>query len=47
MVNGTKAYGPSPRSMDRYAVEVKNGDVLVDTSRALCPPNYPGGKNCD
>ena len=40
-IDGSKAFGPSPRSMDRYAVEVKNGDVLVDTRRVLCPPGYP------
>ena len=43
MVNGAKVFGPSPRSMDRYAVEVKDGDVLVDTSRVLTAPDYDRG----
>lgn len=39
MVNGAKVFGPSPRSMDRYAVDVTNGDVLVNTRRVLqCAP---------
>lgn len=35
MVNGALVFGPSPRSMDRYAVEVKNGDVWVNTRHVL------------
>ena len=32
-LNGTKVFGPSPRSMDRYTVTVQDSRVLVDTTR--------------
>jgi cytochrome b6-f complex iron-sulfur subunit len=39
---GLRVSGPSPRHVDRYAIDVVNGNVTVDTTRYVCgfaPPN--------
>ena len=37
-VDGMLVAGPASRGMDRYAVEVRDGEVLVDTSDVSCHP---------
>lgn len=34
--DGTRIYGPSPRSMDRYEVSIQGDAILVHTDRPLC-----------
>ena len=37
--SGKLASGPSPRDMDRFAVEIRAGYVYVDTRQVLCAPD--------
>jgi nitrite reductase/ring-hydroxylating ferredoxin subunit len=37
-LDGTHLAGPSPRDLDQYAVEVRNGRITVDTTRLLTAP---------
>ena len=40
-VTGTLVFGPSPRWMDRYEIDIRgDGSVVVDTSERLCAPDY-------
>ena len=34
--DGTRLFGPSPRSLDQFRITVKSGRILVDTRRLLC-----------
>ncbi len=36
--SGNLVSGPSPRDMDRFAVEIRDGFVYVDTRHVLCAP---------
>ena len=42
-IDGRIMFGPSPRSMDRYRVDIRDGEVFVDISRRLCAPGVPPG----
>ncbi|MFM8781256.1 MAG: ubiquinol-cytochrome c reductase iron-sulfur subunit, partial [Gemmatimonadota bacterium] len=33
--NGTKIQGKSPRSMDRYAIRLEEGKLVVDTAKVI------------
>ncbi|HET9475865.1 MAG TPA: hypothetical protein VFP63_00080 [Dehalococcoidia bacterium] len=35
-IDGTRAFGPSPRSMDRYRVDIRGGQIFVDVGTLLC-----------
>jgi hypothetical protein len=37
---GDIAFGPSPRSMDRYPLAIVDGEVVVDVRNRLCAPGY-------
>jgi nitrite reductase/ring-hydroxylating ferredoxin subunit len=39
-IDGTPAFGPAPRGMDRYPVAVVNGEVSVDTRNLICGFGY-------
>ena len=38
-LSGKLVSGPSPRDMDRFAVEIRDGYVYVDTRHVLCAPS--------
>ena len=43
-IDGKITFGPAPRSMDRYRIEIRDDRVFVDTSRRLCSFGaIPGG----
>lgn len=42
-IDGKIMFGPAPRSMDRYRVDIRDGEVFVDISRRLCAPGVPPG----
>ena len=45
-VDGRIMFGPAPRSMDRYRVDVRGDRVFVDTSQRLCSFGaLPGGRD--
>ena len=37
-LDGTHLFGPSPRDLDRYRVEIRSGRIIVDTTRLLTAP---------
>lgn len=39
---GRRAFGPSPRDLDRYVVSIVDDEVVVDTSRYVCGWSPPG-----
>jgi hypothetical protein len=41
-LNGHKVYGPSPRGLDQYPVEVKNGNVQVLVGPGALIESAPG-----
>lgn len=46
-IDGTRTFGPSPRSMDRYRVDIRDGWVFVDVGTLLCGPgNILPGSPC-
>jgi len=40
--DGTRVFGPAPRSLDRYLVSVVGGHVSVDTGQYVCGHAPPG-----
>jgi hypothetical protein len=47
-VNGFRVFGPSPRSMDRYSVAIRDGEIRVDTGRILtCKQGEFHDLDCD
>ena len=45
-LDGSLAFGPASRGMDRFPVEVSGDTVRVDTSRLICGPGAPEGMVC-
>lgn len=45
-IEGNTVFGPQPRGLDRFPVEVAGGQVRVDTSRLICGPGAPTGMAC-
>ena len=45
-VEGNLIFGPSPRGLDRFPVEVRDDRLVVDTSRVICGPGAPEGMVC-
>jgi hypothetical protein len=39
-----RVFGPSSRDLDRYAVSIVNGRVIVDTSHYVCGFGPPGAR---
>lgn len=35
-ITGERVFGPAPRNLDQYVVEVSGGQVRIDTSRVIC-----------
>lgn len=45
-IEGNILFGPAPRGLDRFPVEVVNGEVRVDTETLICGPGAPPGMVC-
>ncbi len=45
-VEGNAVFGPQPRGMDRFHVEISGDRVRVDTNRLICGPRAPEGTVC-
>lgn len=41
-MDGRRVFGPSPRHLDRFPVDIVAGSVIVDTSRYVCGWAPPG-----
>ena len=42
LIDGTRAFGPAPRSLDRFATEIEGGLVRIDVSRIVLGPCSAG-----
>lgn len=45
-LSGECVFGPCPRGLDRFPVEVVGDEVRVDTSPLICGPGAPAGMVC-
>lgn len=45
-IEGNLLFGPAPRGLDRFPVEIVNGEVRVDTETLICGPGAPPGMVC-
>lgn len=45
-IEGNAVFGPQPRGLDRFPVEVVDGQVRVDTNRLTCGPGAPADMVC-
>ena len=42
-IDGQIMFGPAPRNMDRYWVDIRDDEIFVDISRRLCAPGEVRG----
>lgn len=45
-IEGNLVFGPAPRGLDRFPVEISGDRLMVDTSRLICGPGAPEGMVC-